>query len=257
MRWRSPADPATPAPSTSTFAGGTVPAAVMNIGKNFGSSSAPSSAARYPETVACDDRASIDCARLILGRRSRLYAVTLRSSEDLRRPPGLRRRLQEADEASIPPRASRPRRGSVAAPGRPPGHLRAYRLGSPADRRPALAYASSENRGRYIRHRPGSMVSIPLVRQAWRRRQGPSPLASRRGGISDGTASLTGEYRSTCRTPTTTSDPRALLHDADLDTGAALGLLPGCPGSPGSRRNAECAKRPLRSLPGLARGCSE
>ena len=38
--------PATPAPSTSTRAGGTVPAAVMNSGKNRGSRIAASSAQR-------------------------------------------------------------------------------------------------------------------------------------------------------------------------------------------------------------------
>ena len=37
--------PATPAPSTSTFAGATVPAAVISIGKNFGNVSAASTAA--------------------------------------------------------------------------------------------------------------------------------------------------------------------------------------------------------------------
>ena len=38
--------PATPAPSTSTLAGATVPAAVMNSGKNRGSRSAATRAAR-------------------------------------------------------------------------------------------------------------------------------------------------------------------------------------------------------------------
>jgi hypothetical protein len=38
--------PATPAPSTSTWAGGTVPAAVMNIGKKRSSSVAAISTAR-------------------------------------------------------------------------------------------------------------------------------------------------------------------------------------------------------------------
>ena len=37
--------PATPAPSTSTFAGAIVPAAVISIGKNFGSVSAARSTA--------------------------------------------------------------------------------------------------------------------------------------------------------------------------------------------------------------------
>ena len=64
--------PATPAPITSTLAGGTVPAAVMNMGKNLARCSAADRPARYPATVACDERASIDWARLMRGSRSRL-----------------------------------------------------------------------------------------------------------------------------------------------------------------------------------------
>ena len=62
--------PATPAPSTSTRAGGTVPAAVMNSGKKRGSRVAASSTQRYPATSACEVSASIDCARLIRGTSS-------------------------------------------------------------------------------------------------------------------------------------------------------------------------------------------
>ena len=40
--------PATPAPRTTTWAGVTVPAAVINIGKNLGEISAATSEARYP-----------------------------------------------------------------------------------------------------------------------------------------------------------------------------------------------------------------
>jgi hypothetical protein len=47
----------------------------MNMGKNFGSRPAPASAPRYPDTVDCEERASIDWARLIRGSRSRLNAV--------------------------------------------------------------------------------------------------------------------------------------------------------------------------------------
>ena len=60
---------------TRTLAGGTVPAAVMNIGKNFARCSAAASPARYPETVACELRASMPCARLMRGRRSKLKTV--------------------------------------------------------------------------------------------------------------------------------------------------------------------------------------
>ena len=59
--------PATPAPITSTLAGATVPAAVISMGKNFGSRSAASSTALYPPTVLCEDKASIDCARVMRG----------------------------------------------------------------------------------------------------------------------------------------------------------------------------------------------
>ena len=64
--------PATPAPMTRTLAGGTVPAAVMNIGKNLARCSAADRPARYPPTVAWEDSASIDWARLMRGSRSRL-----------------------------------------------------------------------------------------------------------------------------------------------------------------------------------------
>jgi hypothetical protein len=47
----------------------------MNIGKKRSSSVEAISTARYPLTVACDDNASIDCARLIRGIRSIASAV--------------------------------------------------------------------------------------------------------------------------------------------------------------------------------------
>ena len=50
-RWPAPADPATPTPSTSTLAGFTVPAAVVNIGKNRVDSDAATSTALYPGDV--------------------------------------------------------------------------------------------------------------------------------------------------------------------------------------------------------------
>ena len=49
-------NPATPAPNTTTRAGGTVPAAVMKSGKNRGNRIAASNAHRYPDTSACDVR---------------------------------------------------------------------------------------------------------------------------------------------------------------------------------------------------------
>ena len=71
IAWR----PATPAPSTKTCAGVTVPAAVISKGKNLGLNSAPISAALYPAQSACEVSASIDCAREILGTNSIEKAV--------------------------------------------------------------------------------------------------------------------------------------------------------------------------------------
>ena len=72
--------PATPAPSTSTFAGATVPAAVISIGKKRGSRSAATSTALYPDTVACDESASIGCARVMRGIDSIAKAFTPRAA---------------------------------------------------------------------------------------------------------------------------------------------------------------------------------
>src|SRR5690606_26904923 len=72
----SACSPATPAPSTSTEAGGTVPAAVVSVGKNRGNRSAASSAARYPVTVAWDDSASRLWARETRGTASTANART-------------------------------------------------------------------------------------------------------------------------------------------------------------------------------------
>jgi hypothetical protein len=69
-------NPATPTPSTNTVAGFTVPAAVVNIGKNRVDSDAASSTALYPATLPCDDNASIACARDIRGMASRANACT-------------------------------------------------------------------------------------------------------------------------------------------------------------------------------------
>ena len=77
--------PATPTPSTSTVAGFTVPAAVVNIGKNRVDSDAATNTALYPATLACDDNASITCAREIRGIASSANACTpaLRQRVDL------------------------------------------------------------------------------------------------------------------------------------------------------------------------------
>jgi len=68
--------PATPAPITSTFAGGIVPAAVVSMGKKVSTSWAARSTAMYPAAVACEDRASIRCATVIRGTSSMLKLVT-------------------------------------------------------------------------------------------------------------------------------------------------------------------------------------
>ena len=74
MAWR----PATPAPMMKALAGAIVPAAVVSIGKNLGSAAAARSTALYPATVACEESASIGCARVMRGIASIESAVTRR-----------------------------------------------------------------------------------------------------------------------------------------------------------------------------------
>ena len=97
--WPSPAPEARPhpTPSTSTVAGFTVPAAVVSIGKNRVDSDAASSTALYPATLACDDSASITCAREIRGMASSANACTPASVQRADRVVGIARR-QEADQ---------------------------------------------------------------------------------------------------------------------------------------------------------------
>ena len=64
------ASPATPAPTTSTLAGGTLPAAVTCPVKNRPKACAASTTARYPAMLAIDDSTSSDCAREIRGTAS-------------------------------------------------------------------------------------------------------------------------------------------------------------------------------------------
>src|SRR5690606_35945675 len=68
-------NPATPEPITSTFAGGTVPAAVINIGKKRGRLAAAKSTALYPETVLILESTSMLWALEILGMESILNKV--------------------------------------------------------------------------------------------------------------------------------------------------------------------------------------
>ena len=75
IAWR----PATPAPMTSARTGAIVPAAVMSMGKRRGTRSAARTTALYPATVAWDDSASMDCARVIRGIDSIAKATTPRS----------------------------------------------------------------------------------------------------------------------------------------------------------------------------------
>ncbi len=72
--------PATPAPITKAFPGGMLPAAVVIMASRRGNAAAPSSTALVPETVACDESTSMDCARVMRGTRSRASAVTRRSA---------------------------------------------------------------------------------------------------------------------------------------------------------------------------------
>eukprot|EP00982_Pelagococcus_subviridis_P009671 30937-Pelagococcus_subviridis.AAC.29 len=71
------ASPATPAPTTRTFAGGTFPAIVNCPAKNRGNAFAASTMALYPEMFAMDDSVSNACARdIVLGTQSKPNAVT-------------------------------------------------------------------------------------------------------------------------------------------------------------------------------------
>ena len=70
------ASPATPTPSTRTFAGGTFPAAVIWPAKNLPNTFAASTTERYPAMLAWDDRTSYDWARdSIRGTLSRAKVV--------------------------------------------------------------------------------------------------------------------------------------------------------------------------------------
>src|SRR5690349_12884293 len=74
------ASPATPAPATSTLAGGTLPAAVTCPVKNRPNACAASITARYPAMFAIDDNTSSDCAREIRGTASIAIAVIGRAA---------------------------------------------------------------------------------------------------------------------------------------------------------------------------------
>ena len=67
--------PATPAPSTSTFAGGIVPAAVIIKGKNLPMEFAAIKTALYPASELCEERTSILWARAMRGMSSIAKAV--------------------------------------------------------------------------------------------------------------------------------------------------------------------------------------
>ena len=68
--------PATPTPITNTLAGAIVPAAVIIIGKALPSTPAASIIALYPAKLLCEERISIDCARVMRGNNSMANAVT-------------------------------------------------------------------------------------------------------------------------------------------------------------------------------------
>ena len=81
--------PATPTPSTTTFAGGTVPAAVIASGKNRGSRIAASSTARYPAASAWLESTSIACAREERGSCSKASGTRPASASAARRSPSV------------------------------------------------------------------------------------------------------------------------------------------------------------------------
>ena len=131
---------------TNTLAGGTVPAAVMNMGKNLARCSAADSPARYPATVAWDERASMDCARLIRGSRSSLYTVAPRAARACTvsaAATGWRKLISETPSGNAPTSSSVGgcTRATTAAPER-------AAAASSTTVAPAWRKASSENRAR-------------------------------------------------------------------------------------------------------------
>ena len=72
MAW----SPATPAPITSTRAGGTVPAAVIMSGMARSNSAAASMTALYPARFDCEESTSIAWARVTRGSSSREKVVS-------------------------------------------------------------------------------------------------------------------------------------------------------------------------------------
>ena len=68
--------PATPTPMMKALAGGTVPAAVIIIGKARPNSLAASTTALKPARLACEDSTSMTWARVMRGMNSMAKALT-------------------------------------------------------------------------------------------------------------------------------------------------------------------------------------
>ena len=158
---------------TSARTGAIVPAAVMSMGKRRGTRSAARRTALYPATVAWDESASIDCARVIRGIDSIAKATTPRS----------RRRAMPSESVSgsrnpIDDGSRRERRDDV---GRGRRHAR-ERFGAGRERR-AVGELGSRRRVVVVREagaRPSAALDAgprSRPRGAWRR----SPARARHG----------------------------------------------------------------------------
>ena len=164
--------PATPAPSTSARAGAIVPAAVVSIGRNRGRCSAASSTALYPATVACDESASIDWARVVRGIDSIANPSTpfaASCSIPARSVNGCRNAIRSWPRASFSTSAALGLRTLTTAS--------TSRQASSTSSAPASAYAASVN--------PAAVAGAALDRRrrsprAARPRRGPAQRGARR-----------------------------------------------------------------------------
>ena len=109
---------------------GSCPAAVISSGKKDGSRSAATSAARYPDTSACDVSASIDCAREMRGSSSSANAVVPAAAS-------------AADAVGVGRRRRGTRRSRTRAAAVRPGRASAARRAARRRRRPSGAAAAT------------------------------------------------------------------------------------------------------------------
>ena len=150
--------PATPAPITNTRAGGTVPAAVIIIGKPRSKAAAPRSRrGSRPGWPGCDSTSML-CARVIRGSSSIAAHVDPGSGQAGTSSVSPRRRrrtaaARRAGSARADPGAASARRSTISAPASAAAGVRRR------SRRPALRKSASGNGGA-PRRRPASTATV-------------------------------------------------------------------------------------------------